>query len=78
MPNVNDFKEYKDKVKEGIWDDTVEILKIKNYRHSVFFKDEGDKSDLTYCNFCGSSFIIKSKKTEIVCCTSCGLRFKTK
>jgi hypothetical protein len=63
---VKDFK-----VREGIWDETVKIGKVKQTRHTVFFEENnGDESSITYCNNCSSPFTINDR------CAHCGMEMK--
>lgn len=59
----------------GFWEDTVKIVRLMYYRHTVMFKEDfgsewGNETKMTYCNFCGESFTIKDR------CTGCGFAHK--
>ncbi len=84
--NLNKFPDpdyFKDHVSPDIWDSTVKIIKINDYRHLVHFTEEDDKSSISFCNLCGSTFITKfiildedkkdSDKSKMWKCSECKL-----
>lgn len=49
-------------VRKGIWDADTKIAHVERKRHTVIFpEDNGEASGMTYCNNCGSPFIMSPK-----------------
>ena len=44
-------------IRDRMWNDETEVIEFLNGRHLVMFGD-GEILDMTFCNNCGSCFII--------------------
>jgi len=53
-------------VRNGVWDDKVKIAWVGAKRHTVIFPDRECATTVTYCNNCGSPFLMASS------CGGCG------
>lgn len=54
------------KVKDGLWGEGTEIAWVGKKRHTIIFPSRGEASIVTYCNNCGSPYIMASR------CGHCG------
>ena len=65
---MNDQELQEFTIRDGIWDSSTKIATIKRKRHTCIFPETGKETRVTYCNNCGSPFVLDDSSK----CAECG------